>query len=50
MVLHSCACVYLWHARNLTTFIADRFASFMFNVIKIENRKKIDVECFMLVC
>ena len=27
VVLHSCICVYLWHASNVATFIADRFAS-----------------------
>ena len=47
----TCACVYLWYASNVATFIADHFASFY--VLCNKNRKKeikIDVKCFMLVC
>ena len=35
MVLHSCACVYLWYASTVATLL-----HFMFYVIKIENRLK----------
>ena len=50
MVLHSCACVYLWYASNVATFKADRFASFNVYVIKTRKRVKIEFKCFMLVC
>ena len=29
VVLHSCACVYLWYASNVATFTTDHFASFL---------------------
>ena len=32
MVLHSCACVYLWYASNVATFIADHFSSFIIKI------------------
>ena len=35
MVLHSYACLYVWYASNMTTFIANHFASFLCFVIKI---------------
>ena len=38
MVLHSCACVYLWYAGSVATFKAAHFASFYVYIIKIEDR------------
>ena len=47
MVLHSCACVYLWNAINVNTFIADHFASVYVLCYKKSKWLKVDVKCFM---
>ena len=60
-VFHSCACVYMWYASSVATFIAGHFAFFMLYVKKKTKKKtkkkkkqkigkKIDVKYFMLVC
>ena len=50
MVLHSCACIYLWCASNVATFISDHFASFYVLCKQKSEKVKLDVKWFMLVC
>ena len=48
MVLHKCACVYLWYASNMVTFIADRFASFyvLCNINRKQVKQMLNILCW----